>query len=106
MLLNYSVAVVICGIYISKTIMMLSPYPVSSYLIKPLMQVDYFKRNDLKSFPKIALVNGVVMYIDDETHNCINASLPCFPRHFPGILPTQIKMLGNKIETGFKTIIK
>ena len=106
MLLNYSVAVVICCIYISKTIMMLSSYSVSSYLIKPLMQVDYFKRNDLKSFPKIALTNGVVLYIDDETHNCINAPLPCFPRHFQSILPAQIKMRGNKIEDGFKTIIK
>ena len=106
MLLNYSVAVIICNNYIIKTIMVLSPYPVFSYLIKPLMQVDYFKRNVLKSFPKIALTNGVVMFIDDETHNCINAPLLCFPRHFPGILPPQIKMRGNKIEDGFKTINK
>lgn len=99
-------AVVVCIFYSVKVILMLQPYPISTYIVKPLKQMDYFKRNDLSTFPFINLSNGVVMYIDDEAHNCINAPLPCFPRHFPGIVPTQIKMRGNKIENGFETINK
>ncbi len=98
------VAVCICLFYAGKTVTMLSAYPVSSYVIKPLKQMDYFKRNDLASFPTIRLANGVVMYVDDSLHNCINAPLPCFPKHFPSIQPTQIQMRGERMEDGFRWV--
>ncbi|WP_207491532.1 LIC_10190 family membrane protein [Aridibaculum aurantiacum] len=97
------VVVSICLFYTGKTVYMLSAYDFSSYVVKPLKQEDYFRRNDISTFKTLILGDGVVLYLDDVDHNCINAPLPCYPRHFPGLSPTQVRLRGKTIEEGFRT---
>jgi hypothetical protein len=97
-LLPYAICL-ICFYYDFTAIKKLQPYSFSQYIVRPLKSPEYYKRNDLNSFQYVMLSNRVKLYIQDSTHHSINAPLPsCYPYN-PGI-----RMRGNKLEDGFKTL--
>jgi hypothetical protein len=97
-LLPYAICL-ICFYYDFVAIKKLQPYSFSQYIVCPLKSPEYYKRNDLNTFKYVMLSNRVKLYIQDSTHHSINAPLPsCYPYN-PGI-----RMRGNKLEDGFKTL--
>jgi hypothetical protein len=90
---------IICFYYDFVAIKKLQPYSFSQYVIRPLKSPEYYKRNDLNSFQYVLLNNGVKLYIQDSSHHSINAPLPsCYPYN------SGIRMRGNKLADGFKTL--
>ena len=70
---------------------------LTSVWLKPLRDMRYYRKNDIASFPKVDLGNGVTLYYADKDHECLNANGPCVPWKY-GI----VEMRGKKIEEGFR----
>ncbi len=65
--------------------------------LKPPRDYQYFKNNDIHTFPFVNLKNGVKLYLPDDRHDCLNADGPCMGWRYG-----EIEMRGNKIEDGFR----
>lgn len=101
-----ALVIVTCGYYLKHAASILSPYPVSLYAIKPLRGLQYDPKNSLANFPYIMLNHKVKLYVEDSSHWCNMAALPCLIPYNDSVTTSPIQLRGNTVEDGFRAIQK
>jgi hypothetical protein len=94
-----TIVLVYCMYYAATAVKMLKPHNIADFAVKPLRDPVYFRENDLATFRFVLLNENVRLYIHDSAHHSINAPLPSCAPYREGI-----KMRGNNLQDGFKTV--
>lgn len=74
-------------------------FSATRFIIYPLRDKLYYENNDTASFNYTPLSNGIKLYHQDSTHDCINAQLPCMIYKYG-----DIEMRGSTIADGFRNV--
>jgi hypothetical protein len=75
------------------------PFAIKDCWLYPLRDKRYFYKNDKSTFAYTTLNNGVKLYLEDSTHECLNVCGPCVSWRYG-----QIQMRGTKVEDGFRNV--
>ncbi len=104
-MLKYAIPVMLWALSVYYTVHILRKETTYSFAFKdywlyPLKDKRYLKHNDPNTFSYSQLNNGVKLYYEDSTHECISApGLPCMPWKYG-----TIEMRGPKMEDGFRNV--
>jgi hypothetical protein len=94
-----TIVFIYCVYYAGTAVTMLKSHNIADFVVKPLRDPVYFRENDLATFKFVMLNDSVKLYIHDPAHHSINAPLPSCAPYRAGI-----RMRGNTLQEGFKTI--
>jgi hypothetical protein len=86
-------------VYTAAGIKNIQAFSFGHFLIYPLRDKQYYFNNNGAGFRYTLLNNGVRLYHQDSTHNCINAELPCAVYKYG-----TIEMRGTSLSDGFKNV--
>ncbi len=74
-------------------------FSLPHFLLFPFKDKHYYFRNDTATFSYSLLNNGVKLYHQDSTHECINAGLPCMVWQYG-----TIQLRRQNMADGFKNV--
>jgi len=77
----------------------IAAFNLPHFVVYPLKDRHYYYNNDTATFTYTQLNNGVKLYHQDSTHNCINVTQPCMELKY-GI----IEMRGLTPADGFRNV--
>lgn len=74
-------------------------FSLKRFIVYPLKDKQYYFDNDTATFNYTLLNNGIKLFHQDSTHNCINTTQPCMIWHYG-----TIEMRGNTLQDGFRNV--